>query len=241
MGYQVETPHLAQAPAKKKTGLTFAILVLVLLICLCASALLLAGFLFRDQVPFLSDLFATSTPTLTLTPTFTPTPECILYDQPSLGIHLCRPGGWVINYDPIEELLIISPLPDLFPDMDFPAGGVAVVIMRDQESILAAAEEGFDVTSVQDLHYALTLFLELEDDQAMEPFEHEDVAGYPGGRSLYLLEDEFPFNVVVGLAVSVSGDLPTFIITMVDESVWEANRPIIEAILDSLVIDPVMP
>jgi hypothetical protein len=241
MGYHYETPHLTQSPPKKKTGLTIGILILSLLLCLCLFALLLGGFLYRDQIPFISGLFASPTSTQTPTPTFTPTPQCIAYDDPVLGIHLCHPGGWVINYDPDEELLLLSPLADLSTTMDFPAGGVAVVIMRNQEFILSAAEEGYDVSSVQDIHYALTLYLELEDDQALEPFEHEDVAGYPGGRSLYLLEDAFPFNVVVGLVVSVSGDVPTFIITMADETVWEENRPIIEAMLDSVVIDPAMP
>jgi len=58
-------------PARRKTGLLIAVgLGVIVLGCVALVVLLLA---FRSQIPAVANLFATSTPTLTLTPTETPT------------------------------------------------------------------------------------------------------------------------------------------------------------------------
>ena len=235
MDYPSETPHLTSS--RKRKGWNLALIVVLLLACLCAFLLLLGGYYLRDQIPFIAGLIATSTPS----PTFTPNPECILYDEPALGIHFCYPNGWHVLHDAGTSGVAVSPIPDILDYPDFPENAVVVIFMRDEASLTVFTQEGFVIDSPEDLHNWLKSSMGEDSHEELEPFRLAEVAGYPGGRSLFLLKEQYAFNVVVGLNVSMSGEVPTFIISMVAESVWEENRPDTQAIIDSTVIDPVMP
>jgi hypothetical protein len=229
MGNPTETPQVSPPPAKKKTGLVIGIVIVLLLCCLCLVAAGIGAYFYRDQIPGVSGLFAT------------PTPEGIRYDSPWLGIHLVYPTGWAIEESEEDPKVAFFSSPDILDAPEFPPNGAAFVVWRGQDILLGFQMEGVDITSpAAILEYAPNMF-GAENMEEIEAPTLGEVAGYPGGRSLYVMDDGVQIRTTVGFAVAMSGDVPTLVLYFVDEAIWPTTRPVIEGILSSLSIDPVIP
>ncbi|MEW6586242.1 MAG: hypothetical protein AB1442_11615 [Nitrospirota bacterium] len=235
MGIQSETPQVSPPPAKKKTGLVIGILAVLLICCICLVAAGIGVYFYRDQIPGVSGLFATPT----LAPT--PTPEGVRYDSDRLGIHLYYPAGWYLEEDEEDNIVAFISSPDILEAPEFPPNGAVFVLMRDRIILEGFQMEGVDVTSPAAILEYLPDMFGAEDMEEIEAPVLVQVAGYPGGRSLYVMDDGVQIRTVVGFAVAMSGDLPTIALFLVDETIWPATRPVMEDILSSLSIDAVIP
>lgn len=233
-----DSPGLSPKPTekKKKNTTLIALVIAGVLFCLCCLLVLVAGYVFRQQIPFVSDLFATATPT------FTPTPEGIRYDNTGMGIHLYYPREWYLEYVPdLGNAIAFVSSPDLIDSGDYPSDAVAFIIIRDRDFWLEASSEGGDTSSPLGIIDMMYEFFVYDEDAVLEYPAVRDVAGYPGAQAIYELDiyEDYPF--IYGLLVSMSGDFPTLIIYLVAEPAWPEAQPLIEELLDTLRIDAVMP
>ncbi len=230
MGFQSETPLVTPPPAKKKTGLVIGISVAALLIlCLCLAAAGIGVYMYRDQIPGISSLFAT------------PTPEGVRYDSAWLGIHLVYPTGWAIEESQEDHTVAFFSSAEVIDADEFLPDSAIFVVLRDRSML-----EGFQIIDVDITSPAAILeyLPELFGAENMEEIEAPvlgEVAGWPGGESLYVMDDGVQIRTVVGFAVAMSGDLPTLVLYLVDEAIWPATRPSINRILSTLSIDAVLP
>lgn len=229
MGTPSETPQVSPPPARKKTGLVIGILAVLLICCLCLVAAGIGVYFYRDQIPGVSGLFAT------------PTPEGVRYDGVWLGVHLYYPTGWFAEESQEDNTVAFFSSPGIMDAPEFPPNGAVFAILRDQFILESFQLEGVDITSPASLlEFLPNMFSGASMEEVEAPVLGE-VAGYPGGQSLYLMDDGVQVRTVVGFAVAMSGDLPTVVLYIVDEAIWPATRPIMEGILSSLSIDAALP
>lgn len=229
-------PTGAPPSAGKKTSLLIGVLVGGVLLCLCCLLFGIVGIVFRERIPGISTLFATSTPQ------FTPTPEGIRYDNARLGIHLYYPMEWYVqDFHLFGNAVAFTSLPDLL-DLDSPPrDAVALVIVRDREFWDGAFGEDYDVSPQMDLLDAMTEEFVGDDVEVLKSASIEEVGGYPGARALYKVDEGDPHLLNFGILISLSGDVPTFIMFVVAEPVWSQAEPVLEGVLSTLRIDPFLP
>lgn len=236
MNSPFDIPESAPETPKKKNNLVIGLLVGGVLLCLCCILVLVAGYVFRQQIPFVSNLFATATPT------FTPTPEGNRYDNTSMGIHLYYPREWFVeNVPDMGNAVAFVSSPDLIDTGDFPPDSFAFVIIRNTEVMEEMSFEEGDTSSPLGLMDMMYDFFIYDEDSVVEYPAVRDVGGYPGAQAIYRVDQFEDYLFIEGILVSMSGDLPTFIIYLVAEPAWPEIQPLFEDLLDTLRIDPTMP
>jgi hypothetical protein len=229
MGIQSETPQVSPPPAKKKTGLIIGIVAVLLICCICLVAAGIGAYFYRDQIPGVSGLFAT------------PTPEGVRYDSPWLGIHLVYPTGWAIEESEEDHTVAFFSSAEVIDADEFLPDSAIFVVLRDRSMLESFQLIDVDITSPASILEYLPNLFGAENMEEIEAPTLGEVAGYPGGRSLYVMDDGVQIRTTVGFAVAMSGDVPTLVLYLVDEAIWPTTRPVIEGILSSLSIDAAMP
>jgi hypothetical protein len=212
-------------PQRSHKNLWIGLAIVAVVLCLCC-ALLVGVYIFRQDIPILSNFFPS------------PTPAGQFYDNPSVGISLTYPPGWqfIESGDPSSgyEILFSSSADFLNDQSTLPQTGATLVIMT---NTLPTSDIPFPVNagSMGDLvdFIATSLFSGYSQSQNTKTFT---LSGYPAASGAFTGSIDAGATSVIYLTAILRDEQIILFLGMCRQTEWAQYLPVFDSILNSVRI-----
>ena len=236
-------------PQPSRKGLWIGLAIAAVLLCLCC-VVVVGVYIFRQNIPYISNIFPSPTPTPTLTPTPTspptPTPPQIpsptltglFYDNPSAGISLTYPATWQYSDsgDATDGYTIIfaSSVAILNDSTNTPQAGAAMAILT---NVVTTSDLSFTVNagSLGDVldYIATNYFSNLSQGQNLRTFM---LSGYPAASGVYMATEDTGNPSAAYIITVLRNEEIIMFAGVCPQTEWAQHQPTFDSILNSVSI-----
>ncbi len=212
-------------PRSSRKGLWIGLAIGAVVLCLCC--LILAGvYVFRQDIPIISDLFPT------------PTPTGLFYNNPGAGISLTYPTTWVYSESGDATngyMLIFASSTDILNNSsNAPQNGAAMAVLT---NVVATSDISFtvDASSMGNVvdYLAASYFTNISGGQNLRTFT---LSGYPAASGVYTLADSTGSSSSAYLIALLRNDEIILFFGVCPQTEWSQFQPAFDSILNSATI-----
>ena len=222
----IQTPPPPPPPQRSRKGLWIGLGIGAILLCLCCVVVVVVVYFYGRNIPYVSSLFPT------------PTPTGLFYTNPSAGISLTYPVTWQYSEQGDAAtgytIILASSAEILNASSDAPLDGAAIAILT---NLLTPSDLTFtpDASTMGDVvdYIATTYFTNLSQGQDLRTFS---MSGYPAASGLYSMTNTNggPSAAYV-VAVLRSSEI-ILIFSVCPQPDWSLYKPTFNEIINSVVI-----
>ena len=210
-------------PQRSRKGLWIGLAIGVVVICLCCIVVIVAVLVFKIRVPGISNILAS------------PTPNGLVYSNPSAGITLTYPATWLYSESGDASsgymVLFASSSDILNNSSNAPQTGAALVLMT---NVLATSDLSFPVdtssmTPVVD-YVATSYFSNISGGQDLRTFT---ISGFPAGSGVYTLSDSSGISSTAYLVAVLRDPEIILFFGVCSQSEWLQYQPVFTSMVNS--------
>jgi hypothetical protein len=213
-------------PQRSRKGLWIGLAISAIVLCLCCIVIVVGVYFFGQNIPLISNFLPS------------PTPNGLLYNNPSAGISLTYPVSWQYSEsgDATNGYLIIfaSSVDILNSSSNTPQAGAALVILT---NVVKTSDLSFTVneSSMGDVvdYIATAYFSNVSQGQNLRTFT---VSGYPAASRFYTMTNDTGGPSAAYLIAVLRNDEIIVFFGVCPQTEWSQHQPTFDSMVNSASI-----